>query len=275
MKRFTLITGASGGIGREMAIVCAQRGFNLLLVALADSNLAELSEELRNKYRVDIDFLELDFSKTEAVTELYHWCTTNNYEVDMLINNLGIGGKGKFKNIGLGDIQKMIHLNIYILSAVTNLFLPMLSRQPRAYILNVSSTAAYFNIPQKIVYSATKAYVNTFTSSLRIELKGSNISVSLLCPGGSTHRVDQVVEKRLNNYFTSLVHETPQAIAKGGIDGMLKSKKLILPGFASKVYMIVSKVTPAFIRDRITNKLFTPPAGEKLYTKPPQKKLPA
>ena len=83
MKRFTLITGASGGIGREMAIVCAQRGFNLLLVALADSNLAELSEELRNKYRVDIDFLELDFSKTEAVTELYHWCTTNNYEVDM------------------------------------------------------------------------------------------------------------------------------------------------------------------------------------------------
>jgi short-subunit dehydrogenase len=274
MKTFTLITGASGGIGKEMAIICAQRGFNLLLVALAESNLAELSEELRKTYSVEIDFLELDFGKPDAVTDLYDWCTRNNYEVDMLINNLGIGGRERFKNIGLGDIQKMIHLNTYIVSAVTNLFLPMLSRQPKAYILNVSSTAAYFNIPNKIVYSATKAYVNTFTTNLRSELKDTNISVSLLCPGGSTHRVDQEV-KRLNNYFKSLVHETPQAIAKDGINGMLKSKKLILPGFASKLYMILSKITPGFIRDRITNKLFTASPARKAYAKPRREKLPA
>jgi short-subunit dehydrogenase len=271
MKKFTLITGASNGIGREMAFVCAEKGFNLLLVALADSNLAELSRELMDKYSVEVDFLEVDFGRNDAVTNLFDWCVDNNYEVNTLINNVGIGGKGEFSNLGLDEIQKMIHLNIYIVSAITNLFLPMLRRQPEAYILNVSSTASYFNIPNKTVYAATKAYVNTFTTSLRNELKGSPISVSLLCPGGSTHRVDPEVEKKLNNYFTALVHETPRSIAKVGIEGMMKKKKLILPGVTSKVYILVSKLLPGFMKDKLTRKLFSSSSAEKSFSKPVEK----
>jgi len=270
MQKFTLITGASGGIGREMAFICAEKSFNLLLVALANSNLAELSEELRSKYAVEVNFLELDFSRIDAATDLYEWCVQNNYEVDMLINNLGIGGKEKFKDIRLDEIRQMIQLNAYVMSAITNLFLPMLNRQPRAYILNVSSTASYFNIPNKIVYSATKAYVNTFTTSLRNELKNSHVSVSLLCHGGSTHRVDPEVEKKLNNYFTTLVHETPHAIAKAGIEGMLKNKKIILPGFPSKFYMVISRIIPGFLADKLVRKLFVPSSPKKNYPKPIQ-----
>jgi uncharacterized protein len=270
MQKFTLITGASGGIGREMAFTCAEKGFNLLLVALPDTNLAELSDELRSKYSVEVNFLELNFSRIDAVTDLYDWCVQNNYEVDKLINNLGIGGKENFKNLNLEEIQQMIQLNAYVVSAITNLFLPMLNRQPRAYILNVSSTASYFNIPNKIVYSSTKAYVNTFTTSLRNELKGSHVSVSLLCPGGSTHRVDPEVKKKLNNYFTAFVHETPIAIAKAGIEGMLKGKKIILPGFPSKSYVFISKIIPGFLADKLVRKLFATSASKKSYAKPVQ-----
>jgi short-subunit dehydrogenase len=271
MKKFTLITGASHGIGREMAFVCAEKGFNLLLIALPDANLAQLSDELRIKYGVDVDFLELDFADIDAVTDLYNWCVSNNYQVNMLVNNVGIGGKCEFSNLGLDEIQKMIHLNIYIVSAIINLFLPMLHHQPKAYILNVSSTASYFNIPNKTVYGATKAYVNTFTTSLRNELKGSHISVSLLCPGGSTHRVDPEVGKKLNNYFTALVHETPRSIAKDGIEGMLKKKKLILPGAVSKAYIVVSKLLPGFIKDSITRKIFNSPSARKSYSRSMEK----
>ncbi len=250
-----------------MAFICAEKGFNLLLVALPNSNLAQLSDELRIKYAVEVDFLELDFDQADSVTDLYDWCLSNGYEVNMLINNVGIGGRGEFSNLGLDEIQKLIRVNIYIVSAITSLFLPMLRRQPKAYILNVSSTASYFNIPNKTVYAATKAYVNTFTTSLRNELKGSHISVSLLCPGGSTHRVDPEVEKKLNNYFTSLVHETPHQIAKSGIEGMLKGKKLILPGAVSKAYMIVSKLLPGFIKDSITRKIFKSSSVGKMHSK--------
>ena len=271
MKKFTLITGASHGIGREMAFVCAEKGFNLLLIALPDSNLAQLSDELRNKYAVEVDCLELDFDDLDSVTELYAWCISNSYDVNTLINNVGIGGRVEFSNLGLDEIQKLIRVNIYIVSAVTSLFLPMLRRQPKAYILNVSSTASYFNIPNKTVYAATKAYVNTFTTSLRNELKGSQISVSLLCPGGSTHRVDPEIEKKLNNYFTSLVHETPHSIAKKGIEGMLKEKKLILPGAVSKAYMIVSKLLPGFIKDSITRKIFRSSSDGKTHSRSMEK----
>jgi short-subunit dehydrogenase len=271
MKKFTLITGASNGIGREMAFVCAEKGFNLLLVALADSNLEQLSQELRDRNSVDVDYLELDLGHIEAATDLYDWCMKNDYQVNMLINNVGIGGRENFSNLSLVEIQKMIHLNTYIVSATTNLFLPMLRKQPEAYILNVSSTASYFNIPNKTVYAATKAYVNTFTTGLRNELKDSHVSVSLLCPGGSSHKVDPEVEKKLNNYFTALVHETPYLIAKDGIEGMLKKKKLILPGVMSKLYVLVSKLLPGFLKDRIIRKIFVSSSAGKSYSKPVEK----
>lgn len=195
-ENFTLITGASAGIGKEMAVNCAKRGFNLLLISLPNTSLEAVSLSLSMEYGVKVHYFEIDLNSFNSPGEVYEWCMRNNYTVNMLINNVGMGGRSKFENLNLTTIHTLINLNIFVVSAITNLFIPMLKSQPKAYILNVSSTASYFNIPNKIVYAATKAYVNTFTTSLRNELSHTNISVSLLCPGGSTHIVDSEVEKK-------------------------------------------------------------------------------
>ena len=255
-ENFTLITGASAGIGKEMAVNCAKRGFNLLLISLPDTSLEDISLGLSKEYDIKVHYLEIDLNSSNSPEAVYNWCLRNNYTVNMLFNNVGMGGRNKFEELSLATIQMLITLNIFTVSAITNLFIPMLKRQPRAYILNVSSTASYFNIPNKIVYAATKAYVNTFTTSLRNELSHTNISVSLLCPGGSTHIVDAVVEKKLSGRFTNIIHETPERIARDGINGMLKNKKLILPGLLSKLYVFMSFIIPSSLADKIVKKLF-------------------
>ncbi|NEU08392.1 SDR family NAD(P)-dependent oxidoreductase [Flavihumibacter sp. R14] len=270
-ENFTLITGASSGIGNEMAINCAKRGFNLLLISLPETSLKDISLNLSKEYGVKVHYLEINLNNLNSPKKVYEWCESNDYNVNMLINNVGMGGRDKFENLSLTMISTMINLNIYILSAITNLFIPMLKAQQKAYILNVSSTASYFNIPNKIVYSATKAYVNTFTTSLRNELSHTNISVSLLCPGGSTHRVDLNVEKKLSSLFTSIIHETPKRIAEDGISGMLKNKKVILPGLVSKFYVFTSFILPSSLADQIVRKLFhssneNEPSAQKFRT---------
>src|SRR5688572_6786041 len=179
-QKYTLITGASAGLGRELAIAAAKRGFNILLVALPGTELAELARFLQDKYEVTVKYLEADLASLSAAKEVYLWCTQRGYEVDKLINNVGVGGSKPFENFSLSEMQAMIQLNIGVMASMTNVFMPMLRKQRKAHILNVSSTASFFNIPDKSVYAATKAFVNTLTTSLRNELHGTAISVSVL-----------------------------------------------------------------------------------------------
>jgi uncharacterized protein len=253
---FALLTGASAGIGKEMAIICARRGFNLLLVSLPNSNLPAVAKGLKENFNVQVDYLETDLSDQKAPEIVYNWCLENKYKVNVLINNVGTGGSEKFENLTLADIRAMIQLNTYVISSLTNLFIPMLRQQRKAYILNVSSTASYFNIPNKALYAATKAFVNTLTTSLRNELATTNISVSLLCPGGSTHKIDGNVKGKLNKFFVNIMHKAPRCIAEAGIEGMFREKRLILPGMASKFYVFVSRIIPVGFVDMVVKKLF-------------------
>lgn len=260
-ETFTLITGAGAGIGKELAIVCASKGYNLLLVSLPGSDLAGLSAGLSKRYGINAQYLELDLTGPTAPQTVFQWCTNNGFVVDKLINNAGTGSSRKFGELELWEIQSMILLNTYVFTSITNLFLPMLKQQPKAYILNLSSTASFFNIPYKAVYSATKAFVNTFTSSLRNELAGTNIVVSVLCPGGSRHKRDANVESKISRRISNIIHEKPEAIAKAGIRGMLAGKRMILPGIVPKLYVFISGIIPARIADPVIRRLFTP-AGE-------------
>jgi short-subunit dehydrogenase len=260
--KFTLITGASAGIGKELAIVCAGKGFNLLLVSLPHSGLAGFAEELRGHYHVTVHYLEIDLTGPSAPQAVFQWCISKDYEIDKLINNVGTGGNRRFEHFQLSEIQSMIQLNTYVVSSITNLFIPMLKKQEKAYILNVSSTASFFNIPNKVVYAATKAFINTLTTSLRNELADTNISVSVMCPGGSAHRRDANV--RISKALSGIVHEKPEFIAKAGIAGMLKEKRMILPGFIAKLYVFTSKLIPVSIADSVVRKLFKSPAEKQI-----------
>jgi short-subunit dehydrogenase len=254
---YTLITGASAGIGKELATACARRGFNILLVALPQSGLPQLSKHLQQNFDVLVDYMECDLADPSSAQSIRDWCIDNGYEVDKLINNAGIGGSSPFEILSSADIQAMIHLNTSVLTTIINLFIPILRRQGKAYILNVSSTASFFNIPNKALYSATKAFVNVLTTSLRNELKGTNISLSVLCPGGSTHKVDAVLRGKMSNRLSNILHEEPATIAEAGVKGMLKEKRMIFPGWVAKMYVVTSKLLPAPFADYLVTVLFS------------------
>ena len=253
---FTLITGATAGIGKELAICCAERNFNLLLVGLPGSGCAEFAEELRDTYGIIVDFFEVDLLQPGSTELLLKWCLDKQYRVDKLINNVGMGGRRRFEDLTGPEIEKMILLNTAVPATITNLLIPILKKEHPAYILNVSSTAAYFSIPEKSLYSATKAFVNTFSHSLRNELSGTGISVSVLCPGGSHHKVDPVVKAKTNAFYSRLLHETPQLIARKGIKGMLERKKIIFPGIVTKMYVLGDSIVPSAIVDYLVNRIF-------------------
>jgi len=257
--RYTLITGASAGIGKELATACAKRGFNILLVALPASGLSELSKHLQHNFDVLVDYMECDLANPLSVQDIYRWCTDKGYEVDKLINSAGIGGSSPFETLSTADIQAMIQLNASVLATIINVFIPTLKKQERGYILNVSSTASFFNIPNKALYAATKAFVNVLTTSLRNELKNTNISLSVLCPGGSTHKVDAVVQRKMSRRLSSLLHEEPAAIAEAGVRGMLKEKRMIFPGWVTKMCFATSKILPVTFADFLVRALFNSP----------------
>lgn len=255
---FTLITGAGAGIGKELAIVCAQKGFNLLLVSLPGGDLQGLAQELDETYHIEAHYLEIDLLAPSAPEAILHWCITNQYTVDKLINNAGAGGSRKFEELQSPEIQSMILLNTYVSTSMINLFLPMLKQLPKAYILNVSSTASFFNIPNKALYSATKAFVNTLSTSLRNELADTRIVVSVLCPGGSMHKRDANVEMKINRSISNIIHESPKSIAVAGIKGLLAEKRMILPGMVAKSYVFAARMIPVDIADPVIRRLFNP-----------------
>ncbi|HEY9195692.1 MAG TPA: SDR family NAD(P)-dependent oxidoreductase, partial [Mucilaginibacter sp.] len=181
MKEYALITGASKGIGKSMALLLAKQGYNLLLTARSANELSEVSVHIRSTYHVDALYFPVDLSSPGAAAQIAAWCSQR--PVSILINNAGYGLWGNFETLDLAGQMSMIRVNIDALVELCYYLIPVLRLQKQAYILNVASTAAYQAVPTLAIYAATKAYVLSFSRALRYELKGSPVSVSCLCPG--------------------------------------------------------------------------------------------
>lgn len=181
--KYTLITGASSGIGLELAKICACNGQNLVLVARSQEILEELARELQEKYSVEVEVIPVDLSLPLGPEKLFNSIKEKGFVVNTLINNAGFGDHGLFASLQWEKQNAMIKLNIIALTQLTHLFLPdMLARQG-GKILNVASTAAFQPGPLMAVYYATKAYVLSFSEALAEELDGSGVTVTALCPG--------------------------------------------------------------------------------------------
>lgn len=253
---FTLITGASMGIGKALAEECARRGMNLLLVALPGKELDELSATLRQRYQVEVYALGLDMLEKTASGKVYQWCVDRNFSVDKLINNIGVGGRSDFETCRVTDLEAMLTLNVQIATVLTQLFVELLKKHRRSYILNVGSAAGFFHIPHKAVYSATKAYLYSLTRSLRSELKPLGIHVALLAPGGAHNRQDPVVHRKVNGWLHRNIHHSTEHIARTALNGLLKGKRVIVPGTLPKIYIGLSGVFPPSWVDVVVDRLF-------------------
>lgn len=247
-KPYALITGASKGIGKSIAHELAKQGYPLLLAARSDHELKALSDDLEVKYNIDIFYLSIDLSINGASQKITNWIKSNNYPVAVLVNNAGYGVWGDFSASSLNDQLGMMQLNMNVVVELSHLLVPILSQQKQAYILNISSTAAYQAVPTLAVYSATKAFVLSFTRALRFELAQTSISVTCFSPGP----VDTGFAARAGlsalNKMAEKFNMQPDEVAKMAVKAMFSKKSEVIPGFTNIISVYANRILPkAFI----------------------------
>ena len=182
-RQTALITGASAGIGRELATVFAEHGFDLVVVARRQHELETLAESLRAGHGVEVTVIALDLTIPVAPQTLFETTQRQGIEVDVLVNNAGISFHGDFKDIALENHLALIQLNISALTALTHLYLRPMVERGHGRILNVASVSAFQSFPNLAVYAASKAFVVSFSEALAVELRGTGVTVTALCPG--------------------------------------------------------------------------------------------
>lgn len=230
-----LITGASSGIGRDMAIYLSNLGHDLIIVARDKDRLIELKKILKT----NVEVIDLDLSEEKACHKLYD--KVKKEKIDILINNAGFGVHGNFYETDLNREIEMINLNIKTVHILTKLFLKDMKERNSGYILNVASSAAFAPGPLMATYYATKAYVLRLTESIYGELKKENINVciSALCPGPVDTNFNSVAKVKF-----SIKGISSKYVAKYGIDNMFKGKLVIVPSFKIKMARIFSSILP-------------------------------
>ncbi|MBM7580923.1 SDR family NAD(P)-dependent oxidoreductase [Jeotgalibacillus terrae] len=236
-----LITGASGGIGKEFAKLYAENGYNLILAARSEDKLKGLAAELADKYTIQVNVFKSDLSKSGSAQKLYDEITAQDLSVDILINNAGVGLFGEFHKTDLQKEQEMIQLNITSLTELTKLFGIKMVDAGQGKILNVASTAAFFPGPLMAVYYASKAYVKSLTEALDNEWADHGVQVSGLYPGPTSTGFKDQAELNDSKLFKGGTMK-PQAVAKIAYIEFMNGKKQIIPGGMNKLQSRASRL---------------------------------
>lgn len=246
-KMKALITGASSGIGRDMAKVLSQKGYDLVLVARRKDRLEEVKNTITN---VNVKIIECDLSQEENCIEMYH--KVKNENIDFLINNAGFGLCGEFVSTDLNTELNMIKTNIVAVHILTKLFLKDFTAKNSGTILNVASSAAYMAGPLMSTYYATKNYVRRLSQAVYQELKekGSAVKISVLCPGPVNTEFNDVA-----NVKFALKGLSSEYVAKYAIQQALKGKLDIVPGNKMKIGTFFLRFTPTKLMLKISNNI--------------------
>lgn len=239
-KRETvLITGASSGIGYELANVFAENNYNLILVARRIDKLNEMKKYFNDNYKISVEIIEKDLSKSRAAEDVFYKIKDLGLNIDILVNNAGAGDCGLFYEIELEKHRNTMQLNIIALTELTRLVTVDMIKRKSGGILNIASTGAYQPGPLIAVYYATKAYVLSFSEALYNELKPYNIKVTALCPGTTNTEFAKSSGKgELKNAMSA------RTVAEIGYRALIKGKRVEVPGILNKVLVFVSKITP-------------------------------
>jgi len=244
MKQTALITGASSGIGSELAKLFAKAQINLVLVARRRERLDILAAGLIKKHGITVEVIDSDLTDADKRQQIFDRLKEKNISIDYLINNAGFGDNGPFIDCDWDKQQRMIELNISALSHLTRLFLPQLIQQKRGGILNVASTAGFLPGPNMAVYYASKAYVLSFTEAIAQEVKASGIKVSALCPGPVKTEfvaVAGIENAKMVNPLTTL---SAQKVALIGYRGLMRGKVVNISGLIMKIMIHSLRISP-------------------------------
>lgn len=234
-----LVTGASGGIGLEFAKQLAQAGYDLALVARSQGKLETIAVELREEYGISVQVVACDLARPAAARELQ----SRVPECDVLINNAGFANNGKFAQMDEGHILEEIQLDVVTLTHLTRLYLPGMIDRQDGKILNIASTAGFLPGPNMAVYYASKAYVISFSEALAQEVRGTGVTVTVLCPGATATGFQERAKMESTPLFR-LPTAKAADVAKAGIEGMMRGKAVVVPGITNKLVAITPRITP-------------------------------
>lgn len=252
---FTLITGASRGIGKAIAGEMALRGHNLALHSLPGEQLEKIAEELEKAHGITVKIFEIDLTETDGPMRLYNEFIDRGLKINILINNAGIGMEGPLESFSRQDIDNMIFLNVRALTLLTSFFTPEL-KKTRSFILNISSFGCYIATPYKSVYLASKTYIYYFTRALEAEFKGTSVKTCVFVPGGV--RTSRKVLNRIEQagWMSKRTSLSPEEVACKGIKAMFRGKNVWMPGRLTRFIFSMCLFVPEGIILAITRNIF-------------------
>ncbi|MGO9829980.1 MAG: SDR family NAD(P)-dependent oxidoreductase [Myxococcaceae bacterium] len=250
-----LVTGASSGIGAELARAFARSGSSLVLTARSVDRLEALAAELRTQSQVSVRAVAADLATPEGPSRLLQRLGQEGVQVDVLVNNAGYAGFGAFTETSWTDEAGMLQLNVVALSELTKRLLPAMVAKKRGGILNVASTAAFQPGPLMAVYYATKAYVLSFSEALAEELRGSGVTVTALCPGPTASGFQARAAMEDSRLVKGKRLMPAAAVAQAGYEGFRRGATVVIPGLANRLLAQSVRFTPRRWVTRLVHKM--------------------
>src|SRR5688572_15971808 len=226
-----LITGASSGIGLDLAHLFAQDGHDVVLVARSEDKLRELATELERKHKIAAHVIVADLTRQDAPQQVFERAPA----VDILVNNAGFGTSGKFAEADLRTELEMIQVNVTALTYLTKLFLTPMLQRGHGRILNVASTAAFQPGPLMAVYYATKAYVLSFSEAIAEELRGTGVTVTVLCPGPTATGFQKNANLGSETLLKVMRPVSSMSVARAGYRALMRGQRVVIPGVKNKI----------------------------------------
>ncbi|HAB34251.1 MAG TPA: NAD(P)-dependent oxidoreductase [Exiguobacterium sp.] len=261
LRKTALITGASGGIGLDLAVLAARDGFDCVLIARNEKKLKELQQVLEKRYQIKVYVFAADLSLSDSVDHLVQYLEEQELTVDLLFNNAGFATSGRFAEIDPTEDINSIQVNIVALTDLTKRLLPGMVERGFGRIMNVASVAAFMPGPYMSVYYATKAYVLSFSEALATEVDGSGVSVTCLCPGPTdTNFFDRA---NITLPFKSM---PSHLVAFAGYRGMLKGRRVVVPGVSNRAMVSLSRLLPRRLLTEVTGRIQNPARQQESST---------
>mgnify|MGYP001109512315 FL=1 len=239
-----MITGAAGGLGRAFAMECAARGCDLLLTDLSAEGLGRVSQGIRRLYGVQVLEKSCDITDEKAVDELIACANDSGIRLDMLLNVAGLDHEGGFAERGFGDISDILRVNVEATLRVTHRALSLRRRDSRFSIVFVSSLASMYPMPLKATYAASKRFLLDFSIALGQELRGENVSVLALCPGGMPTRDDCIRAIEAQGFWGRATTTALETVTRRTIAKALRGKKVYVPGTVNLLFSVLGRVVP-------------------------------
>ena len=251
-RPLAVVTGASAGIGRELSRVLAREGFDLVLVARREAQLEELAEDLSSSYAATSTIAAVDLAEPGAADAVV---AAAPRPIDVLVNNAGFGGLGRFASRSRADDMRMVTVNVAALTDLTKLVLPTMVKRGRGRVLNVASTAAFQPGPFMAVYYASKAYVLSLSEALAEELSGTGVTVTCLCPGPTESEFHEIAGTDSQPLTSSALTMTAAAVAEAGFRAMMRGKMVEVPGLHNKIGAQSTRIAPRRVVLKIVRRL--------------------